>query len=270
MSTVSLGTSIRKASGGVGAVIDGVDLTQPLSDGQMAELEQALLDHQVLVFPGQDALTPRQLADFGLRWGELHIHPAGGKHPDVDEVLVLDSTRGRVQPPFVQRGGWHSDVSWHATPPKISLLTAKLIPSVGGDTAFANQYLAYDFLPDGVKAKLEGATATHSADVFGRATAGIPDVSHPVVRTHPLTGRKALYVNPVFTKCIDGWDEEESKRMLHYLYDHATALEFSYRHTWTVGDLVMWDNRCLLHYAVRDYDEPRLMHRIAILGDEPR
>lgn len=257
--------AVTRVCGALGARVDGFDLSQPLPAGGLALLERLIHEHLVLVFPAQQ-LTPASLAAFGSQWGELHRHPMGG-HPDDPRIQAIRNGGGAEK--FVNRGIWHSDVTWHETPPWYTMLTAVELPSVGGDTAFANQHLAYEMLPQELKERLDGVQAVHTAEIFGAATKDLDDVVHPAVRTHPATGRKALYVNSVFTKRLLGMSEAESDELLHTLFDHMAVPEFCYRHRWTVGDLVMWDNRSVLHYPIRDFDEPRVMHRCTVLGDRP-
>jgi taurine dioxygenase len=183
-------------------------------------------------------------------------------------VLVLDTYGER---PVTDQ--WHSDVTMEESPPLGSFLLARVVP-VGGDTIFANQYLAYEALSDGMKRLLDGLCAVHNGDNFARAgnydPASFPSNVHPIVRTHPETGRKALFVNPVYTSGIDGMTVAESKPLLDYLFAHSVQPNFTFRHHWTEGDMLMWDNRCLQHFAVADYgSSPRTMHRVTVLGDRP-
>lgn len=268
--TAETGTvTVTPISGALGARVDGIDLAKPVSDATLARIRQAFLDYCVLVFPGQGHLTPEQHVAFAAKWGDLHVTPA----PDsclegYPEILVLDF-EGR--PPPTDK--WHSDVSMDECPPLGSLLLARTIP-VGGDTIFANQYLAYDALSEGMKRMLDGMRAMHTGDVFGRDggidPAKLPRNLHPVVRTHPETGRKALYVNAVYATHFEDMTVEESRPLLDYLSAFSVQPNFTFRHRWTEGDLLMWDNRCLQHFAVADYGaQKRVMHRVTILGDKP-
>lgn len=256
-------------SGALGARIDGIDLNEPLDDAAMAFVKDAFLEYCVLVFSGQQKLTPDRQVAFAARWGEVHLMPTPDKCLDGNRaVLVLDTYGER---PVTDQ--WHSDVTMEESPPLGSFLLARVVP-VGGDTIFANQYLAYEALSDGMKRLLDGLSAVHNGDNFARAgnydPASFPSSVHPVVRTHPEAGRKALFVNPVYTSAIDGMTVAESKPLLDYLFAHSVQPNFTFRHHWTEGDLLMWDNRCLQHFAVADYgSSPRTMHRVTVLGDRP-
>ena len=255
------------ASVAVGARVEGIDLTDD-SGGAMEHLRSLMREHHLLVLPGQE-LSALELEAFGRRWGELLTHPAA-KHRDTPYVQWIGSP-GRhlkffsgVHP---AGGGWHSDMTWHSTPPMISGLHARQLPSSGGDTLFANQHRAWDTLAEDLRERVSNMTAFHTGKVFGP---DVEDSEHPVVRTHDETGRKALYVNPNFTKHLVGVDDAESQDLLFRLFSHCTRPEFTYRHQWEVGDLVLWDNRSVMHYAVSDYDERRVMHRIVVKGGTPR
>jgi taurine dioxygenase len=236
----------------------------------MKALRDAFLQYGVLVFSGQGHITPEEHIAFGKQWGEVHLMPTDKRCLNGNRaLLVLDWEDQRPATDM-----WHSDVSMDACPPLGSLLLARAIP-VGGDTIFANQYLAYESLSDGMKKMLNGLKAWHTGDVYGKAggmdPATLPRNVHPVVRTHPETGRKALYVNEIYTTQFEGWSQEESEPVLRWLYAHATQPNFTFRHRWTVGDMLVWDNRCVQHFAVYDYGKQRrTMHRVTILGDKPR
>lgn len=250
MSITSPAVTVERTTGSTGARIRGVDLNA-LDDDAFATIRQALLEHGVVHLPGQD-VTPKAHKAFGERFGELHTHPAA---PGVDghpEILLLEN-RGKSH---TITEVWHSDVSCETTPPAISILAARTLPDAGGDTMWANQYLAYERLSDGMKSMLDGMGAVHKA--FGL------EAVHPVIRTHPETGRKALFVNENMTKA-------ESKPLLDHLVAFASAPDLTYRHSWSAGDVVLWDNRGVMHFAVHDYDDQqRVMHRVTVAGDEPR
>jgi taurine dioxygenase len=168
---------------------------------------------------------------------------------------------------------WHTDLSFMAAPPALTMLAAQVVPEAGGDTMFASQYRAYETLSEGMKHILEGLRGLHGggklAGLFGIADSA-PRQSHPIARTHPESGRKALYVNPLYTQSIEGLTEVESRGLLDFLFQQGCRPDFTYRHQWSRGDVVMWDNRCALHYAVHDHGEsPRVMHRTVIAGDVP-
>ena len=261
-------SQVSRMSVAMGVRIDDIDLRADCSEDTVSELRQLLLDHHLIVLRNQE-LTALELEKFGRLWGDLLTHPAT-KHRDTDYVQFIGGRASMLTfAPGVHPfgGGWHSDMTWHATPPHITGLLAKKLPSTGGDTAFANQHLSYETLSDDLKEQIADLKAFHTGKVFGP---DVEDSIHPVVRTHDETGRKALYVNGNFTKYICDMPEDESERLLYRLFSHATRPEFVYRHHWSVNDLVMWDNRSVMHYAVRDYDELRTMHRIVIKGDVPK
>ena len=269
MAEAALDTNIVVSPAGValGARVEGIDVRD--NDAEtVAELRALLLQHHLLVLPGQQ-LSALELEAFGRRWGALLTHPAT-KHRDTPYVQFIGAKgrKFRFTPgvhPF--GGGWHSDMTWHSTPPIITGLHARRLPSSGGDTAFANQHLAYDTLDAETRQRIGSMEAFHTGKVFGP---DVEDSVHPVVRTHEETGRKALYVNANFTKYLVGLAEDESERLLYRLFAHASRPEFVYRHHWQINDLVLWDNRSVMHYAIGDYDEPRLMHRIVVQGGKPR
>lgn len=270
-------------AGAIGAEIAGVDLSRPLDNVRWAAVHQAFLDHQVIFFRDQ-TLTPDQLKAFARRFGELDIHPQYKPidgHPEVLEFLKdVDATKN-------VGGIWHSDVTFYERPALGSMLYALEIPVFGGDTMFANQYLAYETLSDGLKRLLGGLKAVHSdgfqsspeaqaaynekssTKLYNPTTEPTENV-HPVVRTHPETGRKALYVNPVFTVRFDGMTAEESKPLLDHLCRHAVRPEFTCRFRWSQGAVAMWDNRCTQHFAINDYNgHRRRMHRVTVRGERP-
>lgn len=278
MLTADAGLKIRPVGGALGAAVDGIDLAQPLDQEVVAALRRALLQHLVLVFPGQGHITPDQHLAFARYWGTLQEFPGGllvdnnksmmaivspGQNTADDENEAVRYTRTDI---------WHSDSSFQEKPPLGSILLARQIPEVGGDTMFSNQYLAYETLSKTMQGVIDPLRAIHTAEgvwlASNRDPANAPQTSHPIARPHPETGRKALYVNAVYTKQIEGMKKAESDALLHYLYTHSAEPNFTYRHRWTAGDLLMWDNRCTLHYAVRDYgDARRLMHRSLVCDD---
>ena len=262
----------------IGAEVAGVDLARPLSDNELGLVRQALLDHLVLFFRGQD-LTIEQHKAFGRLFGELHIHPARDRngiegHPEILHVKAgPESTR-------VNGDDWHSDVSCDAEPPMGSILRLFEVPPSGGDTLFANMYAAHDALSAPMQAFLSGLTAVHDGgpNYIDRARrAGIykpdkvfPAHEHPVVRTHPETGRKALFVNRIFTQSIVGVTREESRAILDFLFQHIARPDFQCRFRWEKDSVAFWDNRCTLHHAMWDYyPEVRQGYRVTIKGDRP-
>lgn len=251
------GIRVRRLTGAIGAEVIGVDLKE-VDDAAFSVILDALLEHGVVVFRGQD-LEPESHKAFGCRFGDLHTHPAAPGpegHPEI--VLLRNAGKDKTITEV-----WHSDVTCDQRPPSVSILRAVELPDYGGDTIWANQYLAYERLSDGMKRMLEGMRAVHAA--FGL------EATHPVVRTHPVSGRKALFVNAGFTKRFEDMTVAESQPLLRYLVGVATEPDLCYRHQWSPGDVVMWDNRGVMHFAVHDYgDQPRVMHRVTVQGDEPR
>ena len=263
-----LGVVAGPASVALGARVEDIDLARDGGADVVEDLRELLLEHHLLVLPGQE-LTALELETFGRRWGDLLIHPAT-KHRDTDYVQWIGGKDRKFR--YFDRGvhpfgsGWHSDMTWHSTPPIITGLHAQRLPSSGGDTAFANQHLAYDTLDQETREHIADLKAFHTGKVFGP---DVEDSVHPVVRTHDETGRKALYVNGNFTKYIVDMPKDESELLLYRLFAHASRPEFVYRHHWELNDLVLWDNRSVMHYAIRDYDELRIMHRIVVEGGKP-
>ncbi|WP_312933857.1 taurine dioxygenase [Pseudomonas sp.] len=265
----------------LGAHISGIDLAQPLGATQREAIEQALLNHQVLFFRDQP-LTPTEQARFAAQFGDLHVHPIYPKVADVPQVLILDTAVTDVRDNAI----WHTDVTFLPTPALGAVLTAKQVPAYGGDTLWASGIAAFEALSAPLRAMLEGLTATHDfthsfpLERFGSTAEDLarweatrrdyPPLSHPVVRTHPVSGRKALFVNEGFTTRINELQAYESEALLKLLFAHATRPEFSIRWRWQANDVAFWDNRVTQHYAVDDYrPQRRVMHRATILGDAP-
>ena len=273
---------VRPIAGALGAEVGGVDLGETLSDEQVDTLRRAFLDHQVIFFRDQ-SLDPDSHKEVGRRFGDLNIHgyyESLPGHPEILPVLKEPEATHNIG------GVWHSDVTYLPEPALGSILYALEVPPTGGDTMFASQYRAWEALSDGMKEMLEGLRAIHSSDIFtnkarrdaanATRTTKLNEVdetvesSHPVVRTHPETGRKCLFVNGAFTRRIDGWTAEESRPLLDYLYRHAARPEFTCRFRWREGSIAFWDNRCTQHYALNDYQGyRRTMHRVTLEGDRP-
>jgi taurine dioxygenase len=252
----------------LGANILDVDVTR-LGDNQWEEINHLFLKHHVLAFPGQ-TLTPEQHMAFGARWGQLVRHPYAGRkdYPDLIELKNTGKKRDVNQ-------HWHSDMTYNRAPPKLTMLYALEAPEIGGDTAFANQVIAYNELSDGLKSTLANMEAEHTAvslaALYNADASETPRATHPVIRTHDETGEKALYVCRAFTQKFTGWRRNESQGLLETLFNHSTRPEYQARHRWQVGDLIMWDNRAVLHYAVHDHgDKPRLIHRLQVEGPVPK
>ncbi|HXZ02603.1 MAG TPA: TauD/TfdA family dioxygenase [Stellaceae bacterium] len=272
---------IRPIAGALGAEIHGLALDQPLDAATVAAIRRALLDHLVIFFRGQD-LPPDRFLAFARRFGEPVEYPFVRGIEGYPEIIQV----AKLEHETVNFGGiWHSDTTYLERPPMGTLLVAREVPKVGGDTLFANQYLAYETLSDGMKRLLDGLVAVNSsarADVSRTredriksdpsARAGEALVAeHPVVRTHPETGRKALYVNVAHTARFAGMTEAESAPILSFLFRHQTRPEFTCRFAWAVGSLAFWDNRAVQHNPVNDYHgQRRIMHRITLAGDRPR
>ena len=271
---------IRPVSGALGAEVLGVDLSELLSDHTIAQIRQALLDHLVIFFRGQ-SITPAQHLAFSRRFGKLSIYPfveGMQAYPEIVEVVKREEERHNFG------GVWHSDTTYLEVPPLGSTLLAKELPANGGDTLFANMYKAFEALSPAMQHRLRGLRAVNASDKADAAagrTARLdekPGLSarqsfralHPVVRTHPESGREALYINAGHTVNFDGFTIEESQPILEYLFAHLTRPEFSCRFQWRAGSMAFWDNRAAQHYAVNDYHgSQRVMHRVTIEGDRP-
>mgnify|MGYP000963879813 CR=1 FL=1 len=275
------GISVRPLAPAIGAEILGVDLSRPLDEAAFAQVHRAWLDHCVILFRDQDISEEDQVR-FAARFGPpakiINKHTGKGTH---ENVMFISNIRKDGQLIGALPDGemyFHSDQCYVETPCMAALLYAIEIPSRGGDTSFANTYRAYEALPEEVKAKIEGRKALNVYDYANAATArssnlspDAPRFAHPIVRTHPETGRKALYVNRLMTTEIVDMPADESAALLEQLFRVQEREEFTYRHVWRPGDLLMWDNRCTLH-ARSDFDasERRLLRRVTVLGERPR
>jgi len=270
---------VQPVTGSLGAEIRGVNAAAGLDDAIIAEIRQAFLDHLVIFFRGQK-LTPHEQLAFARRFGEPMEYPQLKGLPEcplITPVLKLAHEK-------VNFGGvWHSDTTYLTEPPMASMLYAVEIPPYGGDTIFANQYLAYETLSEGLRATLDGLVGVNTstkADASKTREERLKEAGaemkvltseHPAVRTHPETGRKALYVNHGHTARFEGWTEEESRPLLEYLFQHQVRPELCCRFQWQPGSIAFWDNRCAQHNAVNDYQGfRRLMHRVTLAGDQPR
>jgi taurine dioxygenase len=271
-------------AGGLGAEISGVDLAR-LQEAEFAQIQRAFTDHLVLFFRDQ-RIGPEQQVELTRRFGPVLRVPYVThlkEHPDI--IAVLKEAEERQISTF--GNAWHSDFSFLEQPPAGSLLYAREVPAFGGDTLWSNMYTAYETLSEGMRRMLVGLKAVHTGKPYGREggvgikgarsiqiTRGDPEAdretAHPVVRTHPESGRKALFVNAIYTTRFEGMTGAESRPLLDFLFEHATRPEFTCRFRWSPGALAIWDNRCTLHYAVNDYDgSRRLLHRTTFAGERP-
>lgn len=278
--------ALHEMSPACGAVIEGIDLSTNLTNRQFDEIHEALLDRTVIIFRDQN-ITPEQQVAFARRFGEPQPAAVSGfekskENPEID-ILEYDADN----PPHVTVDLWHTDFVGTERPTMGTVLYAKDIPPRGGDTVWVNSAAAYEALSDRMKAHLEGLWAYHDSyqpydehvrpdmwegkgtDYIRNRRATYRPALHPVVRTHPVTGKKGLFVNESMTSLIKDVDKRESDFLLRYLFDYLRTPEFNYRHKWQTNDLAVWDNRLSLHYALFDYTDHRLMHRIVIQGDVP-
>ena len=275
---------VKPISGACGAVVSGIDLSQDLDEQRLNEVKRAFHENLVIFFHDQD-ITEEQHKTFGRKFGTLNIHPRYVPLENHPEIIPI-----RKDPEHTTNVGgiWHQDLTHLENPPLGSILFALEVPSAGGDTMFANQYLAYEALSKGMKDLLDGMVAIHdnliqspkvSAEKNSTRSSKLredlneedePEMEHPVVVIHPETGRKALYVNSIRTRRFKDMTEEESKPLLNYLVEHSYQPEFPCRFKWRKGSVAFWDNRCLMHFALNDYPgQRRYMNRVTINGKRP-
>jgi taurine dioxygenase len=278
---------IRRLSNALGASVGGVDLNA-LTQDQVQDIKQAFRDHLVLVFPGQKDLSPGEQIQFAQNFGELDDNKAIPfyRHPEWKEIMLITNRKIGGKESQTQDTGrlWHSDHSFSTRPDKATMLHCIEVPEVGGTTMFTNMYKAFGTLSAGLQNLLRPMEAVHSVTHYVQKnpffakrdpaqTAELerlsPPVAQPVVRIHSETGKPALYISEGQTSRFVGMTVAESEGLLEYLFRHSVMPEFTYRHQWSVGDLLMWDNRCTLHLALKDYthDQKRHMHRITVLGE---
>jgi taurine dioxygenase len=261
----------------IGAEVHGVDLAQRCDPGTLAELEKAWLEHKVLFFRDQQHVTTDQHVERCRQFGDLERHPFAPPKPGYPEVMVVLANESRKG----NENTWHSDVTWREKPSRGSMLRAIEVPATGGDTLFSDMEAAYDGLGPELQERLVGLWAVHdltavAAGIAGRDAAEAlrekyPPTEHPVIRTHPDTGRRSIYVNAAFTTHIVGLALDESDMLLQHLYRQAAIPEYQCRLRWQPGTVALWDNRCVQHYAVSDYwPANRVMERVTICGDRPR
>ncbi|MCY4564082.1 MAG: TauD/TfdA family dioxygenase [Gammaproteobacteria bacterium] len=272
---------VRKAAGALGAFVSGASLADVARDSALFERLHALaLEHHVLFFRGQH-IEPLDFQAFARRFGPVLGHPAYPLVPGTEDVQVLESTP--EAPSKIEE--WHSDMTFSATPPTYTLLHGQIIPEFGGDTLWASAVAAYDALSKPMQGLLDGLQAVHDfrhgfreslAEPGGEerlagAVAANPPVSHPLIRTHPESGARAIYVNPLFTTHIEGLTASESRDILSFLYRHTVTPEFTVRLSWEPHTAVIWDNRSVQHKPVNDFfPQHRKLHRVTITGDRPR
>jgi len=268
---------VKSFAPNLGAEIRGVRLADGVDDAQFAEIHRAFLDHQVLFFKDQDEIPPAAHIEFGKRFGQLHMHPAAPTMAGFPEIFEIHVTKDSK----VANGEhWHSDVSCDKEPPLGTMLQLHILPECGGDTMFSDMYAAYDDLSAPMRRLLDGLTATHESEHFYRGRysdrgqsddkISFPSAVHPVVRTHPETGRKALFINRTFTRRINELNESESDALLAFLWDHAEQIDYQIRYRWSLNDMAFWDNRCCMHRAIWDYwPAERKGRRVTIKGDAP-
>ncbi|MEN8180980.1 MAG: TauD/TfdA family dioxygenase [Myxococcota bacterium] len=266
---------LRPLSPTIGAEVHGVDLGK-LDDEAFDEIRRAHLDYKVLFFRDQ-AIDTEQHVELARRFGELEVHPFLPHVEGFPEVICFAKDEETVGVENI----WHSDVTWREEPSLGSVLRAREVPAVGGDTLFSDMVAAYEGLDEPVQEQIEGRKAVHdftqsfgfllSKEELARKQAEYPAVEHPVVRTHPETGRKGIYVNAIFTSHIVGMEAEESRRLLEHLCRQASTPEYQCRFRWDVDSIAFWDNRAVQHYASSDYwPQQRVMERVTVVGDRPR
>jgi len=265
----------------LGAIVSGVNLSEDLPQSVIDQLGELLIRYQVLFFREQP-ISPEAQARFAARFGSLHVHPIYPVLPDLPEIMLLDNHAGFLP----DNDNWHTDVTFSETPPLAGILAAKRTPSSGGDTMWSSNSAAYEALSEPLRRLLDGLTAQHSIaksfpaerwqcdpafkERYERAVAKHPPIRHPVIRTHPVSRRKGLFVNSGFTTHINELNPEESRALLAFLDTHSARPEFTVRWRWEVDDVAFWDNRVTQHYAIADYlPERRTMHRATVNGDKP-
>lgn len=280
--TTEPATNIRIQRKGVflGAEITGVDLSAPLDAATVEVIKQAHADHEVIVFPDQK-ISSEDLMRFGRYFGELSVHPFSTSSEKASELIVYDNKEGN---PPLSTDIWHSDETFRECPPMGTILCSKIVPALGGNTSFASMTAIYEGLSDRMQQYISGLEAIHDFKpfriLFDQSREGreklryfedmYPPVTHPLVRVHPVTGKKAIFVNPQFTLGIKGMEEEESRFLLNYLYRRTLIHEYHYRHQWQPDMVVFWDNRSAQHSAVHDYyPQRRMLERVTVSGDRP-
>ena len=272
--------AVRPVTPNIGAEIDGINLGARLSDSAIEDIRAALLRYKVLFFRDQDITTEQHIA-FGRRFGELEVHPStpdDQQHPEIFHLRTRTDQLPEIDGRRIGANVWHSDVTWRAQPSLGSILMGRTIPEVGGDTMWADMVAAYRGLSPAMKDWVSTLTAIHDGSIFAVLAGNsresfwenFPPQEHPVVRTHPETGERALYVNAAFTTHIKGLDKKESDWLLDHLFAQAAIPEYQVRFSWRRNSIAFWDNRSCQHYAIADYaPAARNMERVTIIGDRP-
>lgn len=271
-----MGLEVKRLTAAIGGLVTGIDLRKPLANDEFDALYRALLEYHVLFFRDQK-ITPEEQVALGRRFGPIDIHPFGRHLAELPEIGLLDQT----EPKRDGANRWHADSTFMRNPPKLAILHAVHLPGCGGDTSWASMVRAYELLSPAFKRALEGLEAVH--DITGPLVRAIesgksigdlasvraawPDEVHPVVCTHPDSGRRFLYVNSNFTTYFPGMSQAESDALLRFLLDWVRSPELQVRFQWEQDSVAIWDNRCTQHYATADYVDRRIMHRVSIAGD---
>jgi len=268
---------IKPFSPNLGATINNVDLSKGINKREFETIKKAFLKYQVLFFINQNEISPETQISFGKLFGDLHSHPAAPTMKGYPEIFEIHTHK---KSKIANGEFWHSDVSCDIYPPLGTMLQIHILPDCGGDTMFSNMYRAYDMLSDSFKKMLNNFNAIHESEHIykGRYSdrgmkdeaISMPTATHPIFRTHPETGKKAIYVNRTFTRSIEGMSDSESQSILNFLFDHCEHVDFQIRYRWNKNDLVFWDNRCAMHRAIWDYwPNERKGRRVTIKGDRP-
>ncbi len=270
--------NIKPFAPNLGAVITNVDLSNDINDAELRGIRDAFHKYQVLFFQNQSEISPKNHIKLGRYFGDLHIHPAAPKMKNYPQIFEINTDKNSK----IANGAedFHSDVSCDIEPPLGTMLQLHIIPECGGDTMFANMYMAYEALSNPMQKFLSDLKASHESEHFyrgryktesnGESKTEYPSAIHPVIRTHPETGKKAIFVNKFFTTRIEGLEPQESKFILDFLFSHIEKTEFQIRYRWNKNDMAFWDNRCTIHKALWDYfPHERKGRRVTIKGDKP-
>ena len=267
--------TIKPYAPNIGAIITGIDLSKEITNSEQNIIKDAFHKYLVIFFQKQSEISPVNHIKLGKYFGDLHIHPAAPKMKNYPEIFEIHTDKNSK----ISNGAedFHSDVSCEKEPPLGTMLQLHILPECGGDTMFANMYMAYDALSDSMKNFLNNLYASHESEHFYRGrynktnhNVKYPSSIHPVVRTHPVTKKKALYINRFFTTKIEGLSKDESLIILNYLFEHCEKTDFQIRYRWQKNDMAFWDNRCTLHKAIWDYfPNERKGRRVTIKGDKP-